>query len=384
MRQKLLGFLIILGTFISCSDDAIKSSENKITEFALEEQIGNTKIDEDNSIYVTVSENADLKNLSATTIVVSDYATVSPAVGEKLDFTSPVEYTVTAEDGTISVYTVTVTRIVTTGIQQIPNSNFDKWHEVVSGEITYSEIGEDSNDNTWGTGNSGVLAVKMMSPDVEFLSTPYQRDDENKFAVKLETQNMGSVAAGPLGGGKGIGAGNLFTGIFNKANLINAHPVLGFPFTETPSSFKIDYRYFPGEQLFNGKLDKVDGTDALDMFVILERREGENVKRLGIGWFRNSEKQEEWTTLEVDIKYAQGKAPEGLEEYQTKVLKYGFDGDIKVTDPSDMGDATWGDITKEKPTHIVVVFSSSYQGDYFIGAPGSTLYIDNFELVYEE
>lgn len=39
------------------------------------------------------------------------------------------------------------------------------------------------------------------------------------------------------------------------------------------------------------------------------------------------------------------------------------------------------DLTK-KPTHLLVVFSASKYGDYFHGGEGSTLYLDDFELVY--
>lgn len=35
-----------------------------------------------------------------------------------------------------------------------------------------------------------------------------------------------------------------------------------------------------------------------------------------------------------------------------------------------------------KPTHIIVVFSSSKYGDYFTGGAGSALYLDDLELVY--
>ena len=119
------------------------------------------------------------------------------------------------------------------------------------------------------------------------------------------------------------------------------------------------------------------------MYLILEKREGKEVKRLGVGWYRSDKTQEEWKTQEVDIKYARNeKAPEGVEEYAKYVLKYGHDGDITVKDPSLMPETKWGDIATEKPTHILVVFTSSYQGDYFIGAPGSKLIVDNFKLIY--
>ncbi len=35
------------------------------------------------------------------------------------------------------------------------------------------------------------------------------------------------------------------------------------------------------------------------------------------------------------------------------------------------------------PTHIVIVASASKYGDYFTGGVGSTLYLDEFELVYD-
>ena len=54
-------------------------------------------------------QTADFASLKPT-IEVSAGASVSPASGEAQDFTSPVEYTVTAQDGTTKIYTVTVTQ----------------------------------------------------------------------------------------------------------------------------------------------------------------------------------------------------------------------------------------------------------------------------------
>ena len=39
--------------------------------------------------------------------------------------------------------------------------------------------------------------------------------------------------------------------------------------------------------------------------------------------------------------------------------------------------------TERKPTYIVISACASYLGDYFTGGVGSTLYIDEFELLYE-
>ena len=35
-----------------------------------------------------------------------------------------------------------------------------------------------------------------------------------------------------------------------------------------------------------------------------------------------------------------------------------------------------------KPTHIIIVCSSSKYGDYFTGSTGSLMYLDDLELVY--
>lgn len=58
------------------------------------------------TVSLTMPESTDVTNL-VPTIEVSEGATVSPASGEAQDFTSPVAYTVTAQNGTTAVYTVT-------------------------------------------------------------------------------------------------------------------------------------------------------------------------------------------------------------------------------------------------------------------------------------
>jgi len=66
------------------------------------------KIDQDlKQIEVTIYK--DVTSLSPE-IEASDYATISPLPTEKLDFSNPVEYTITAEDGSTKIYTVVVNK----------------------------------------------------------------------------------------------------------------------------------------------------------------------------------------------------------------------------------------------------------------------------------
>jgi cytoskeletal protein RodZ len=88
-----------------------QSSAKDITSFsfnglnpAVSGDINNTN----HTVSVTVPKGTDVKKLTPT-IRVSDYATVSPPSDSVQDFTKPVTYTVTAEDGSKQNYTVTVT-----------------------------------------------------------------------------------------------------------------------------------------------------------------------------------------------------------------------------------------------------------------------------------
>lgn len=76
--------------------------------FNVDGEIFQGEIDQDlNKIEVTTYK--DITNISPE-IVVSDFATISPLPTEKLDFSYPVEYTVTAEDGSTKIYTVIVNK----------------------------------------------------------------------------------------------------------------------------------------------------------------------------------------------------------------------------------------------------------------------------------
>jgi large repetitive protein len=85
------------------------NSENLITSFAITGQVGGSVINNTtNTVAVTMPYGTD-KTALAPTITLSDNAAVEPLSGVARDFSSPVTYTVTAENGTQRVYTVTVT-----------------------------------------------------------------------------------------------------------------------------------------------------------------------------------------------------------------------------------------------------------------------------------
>lgn len=81
-------------------------SEKRILSFEVGEW--SATINEiEKTVILNLPDGTDVTHL-VPTIVVSEGATVSPASGEAQDFTNPVAYTVTAQNGTTATYTVTV------------------------------------------------------------------------------------------------------------------------------------------------------------------------------------------------------------------------------------------------------------------------------------
>ena len=111
--------VVLLAVFASCSNDSedpspnppAKSGAKSIITFkfsAFNPEVGGIFIEAEKKITLIVPNGTDVTAL-VPTIVVSEKATISPATAVTQNFTSPVEYTVTAEDGTTQKYTVTVT-----------------------------------------------------------------------------------------------------------------------------------------------------------------------------------------------------------------------------------------------------------------------------------
>jgi hypothetical protein len=95
--------------FISCSKDEVLSDENTISSFQLNFNgtLTSGTINQSNGQITFDVKGADLSSLTPI-ITYSNKATISPSENTPKNFTNPVPYTVTAENGDTSVYTVTV------------------------------------------------------------------------------------------------------------------------------------------------------------------------------------------------------------------------------------------------------------------------------------
>jgi len=142
--MKKVSFLIcILTVLITLSSCKKKSNEKAILEFRFSSPDVEATIDERlKSVEATVPYGTDVTDLEPI-IVVSDEATISPNSGESMDFTNPVTYTVTAEDGSLAEYVVVVNVesaekaiIGTWGVEKIEYYNIDYAGNPIAASMT--------------------------------------------------------------------------------------------------------------------------------------------------------------------------------------------------------------------------------------------------------
>lgn len=139
----------------------IKRDEAKILSFKLNDAYSGVIDQARRSIIVRVPSSLNLKNL-VPAITLSEGANITPAIGQAIDFTNPVEYTVTYNTAT-AVYTVTVIptdapsavyvglaasmdklnaeekEAATWMLNNVPNSQYISFEDVQAGRVDLSE-----------------------------------------------------------------------------------------------------------------------------------------------------------------------------------------------------------------------------------------------------
>ncbi len=249
------------------------------------------------------------------------------------------------------VYNETMTGEIidfTTGTAaQMPNSNFDNWW--LDGKV-WNPWAEDGTP-FWDTGNKGATTLGQ--------SNSGPTDDTpsgSGWAARLESKFIGIGALGKLA------AGNLFTGIYVRTVGTNGVLSFGRPFTERPVRLRGQFKYTCADisHCSDGFSSMLGQPDTCSIFVALidtdeplEIRTAPNNRQLfdpegayvvGYGKMEVAQTVQEYTPFEFEIKY---------------------------------------NSTSRKPKYIICVASASKYGDFFTGGSGSTLYVDDFELLYD-
>lgn len=378
--NKLFILYALLGTLLtSCIQDEAQNSEADITKIAFEGDILansyinlNPSFDEILNAYpirVSVKEGKDLSNL-APVFELTPGATISPASGSIQDFTTPVRYTVTSEDKawhrvySISAKEQKASNIPTTyhfeNIRLIQNSYQDFYEEQESGD-----------ELTWASGNKGFKWA-MSKAKAEDYPTVQYADGKVGKCVKLETRltgDLGNMVNMP------IAAGNLFIGSFDMLNAIT-NPLsatrFGTTFYNKPLRLTGYYKYKAGDKFFEngGYTSRKDMFNIYAIFYDGVKNENGTIKdvtldgnlpnvnyehanMVALALVSNPHATNEWEFFDIPFDYKRY----GKRIDETKLAN----GDYKIS----------------------IIFASSKDGAIFEGAPGSTLLIDEVELIYE-
>ncbi len=267
------------------------------------------------------------------------------------------QYTVALSDlrdGTVYEYAATtpeftslIVKEFTTPSAQLPNASFEEWS--LDGKVQL--LTSDASSMFWDSGNTAAanFGGNPTTPSTDYVHS-------GQYSARLESRWMMIKLA----------AGNLFAGKF--LSLDGTDGVLGWgrPFTLSPKSMKVWVKYIPkivdhgGDMIANGDSDQgmiyvalVDDTTVDGTWPVVIRTKKSNRSL--------------------------------FDPNASNVIAYGEhvfteatagDGLIQIEIPLDYKRPG---VT---PSNIIVVASASRYGDYYEGAAGSVMYLDNIELTY--
>ncbi|MCR5129850.1 MAG: PCMD domain-containing protein [Prevotella sp.] len=296
-------------------------------------------------------------------------ATIEPANGSEQDFSNgPITYTVTSEDGEW-----TRPYLVSFEEASLPATNFSfenievVYTDTVKKKNSYHNFYEvDSNGkrlNIWASGNPGVALTKVTSTPEDY-TTRQVDNGYNGKCVCMSTQDAGSLGRMMK---KPIAAGNLFLGNFIVENvLFNALKAteFGININRVPVRVTGYYKYKPGPEFTDKDMKVIDRTDEADIYAVFFRNTDENGKEVKLYG-------DDVLTSPYIVKKAQVASLPPTDEWT--FFEMFFEGDD--------ADLT---ILSKGGYDMTLVFSSSKNGANFEGAIGSTLYVDEVEMFYEE
>lgn len=301
-------------------------------------------------------------------------ATISPESGSLQDFSKgPVTYVVTSENKQWSrTYQVSIKKGQTTILNEKEfefedaylSKGYYNWQENWNGDIL----------GIWATGNSG-FNISNPSAKPEEYPTVMIKDGYKGKGVKLTTKRTSKLADIVH---KPIAAGNLFIGQFDATDALNdamKATKFGRPFSFSAKPVKLEgwYKYQAGEKFTDKNMQELDRHDYGTIYAVLY----ENIDEKGnavllYGDNVQTSKQIVALALVGETHDDNGKVAIGNTwkwHHFSVDFKY-----KKAIDPIKLKNGGYS---------LTIVSSSSSDGANFLGAVGSTLWIDSFKLICE-
>lgn len=376
--RKIVQALTVCALFAampSCIKDEPLNSECDILEVTVPGDVLNREpVISNNKVTLVVKNGVDVRSL-APEFKLSEGATIDPPGGTVRNFTNPQSYTTTSQDGEWHKTYIIEVQHNNSAINLEYDFENVRHIKALGGMCTYDEfyeLGVTGQDAlVWASANSAFALTLQGSTPNTFPT--YQGDNgvEGGKCVVLVTRSTGSFGQRVK---KPLAAGNLFFGTFDGTNALT-NPLgathFGIPFGQVPVQFSGYYKYksgdIYGEANSDGVLVPVEGKrDMFNLYAVLyetsaghEWLDGSNVlsqdNPMIICTAEIPDRQEcsQWRPFSVPFKYRAGKSIDPVKLHEGKY-------------------------------NIAIVMSSSQDGDYFCGAIGSTLQVDELSITCEE
>lgn len=224
----------------------------------------------------------------------------------------------------------------------IPNLSLDEWSD------QYTPGG------WWDSGNSGTKTLNLY---------PTLKDNGvSGSSVKMFTSYFSGTVFGLVKVDKLV-AGNLFIG--NYEGLSGTEGVklnFGHEYNSRPYKLNFKYKYASAKinVINNNRGSETDENDSGFIYFLLT----DKIYNIDTTKENTFIKEENYSSDDHILAYGSFTISESVNDFQS--------GEICLTYKT----------LDKKPTHIIIVASSSKKGDYFTGGEGSTLWLDDLELVY--
>lgn len=237
----------------------------------------------------------------------------------------------------------------------VANLGFDTWSSTkpfLNNTIYFPN--SDKKNSFWATGNEGTAMTLAANKST---TTPVDDKVNGAKAAKMESVYIDGVV-------KTFAAGNIFTGYFKT---VISNPIesakMGRPYSARPTGLKGSYKYKSTTISHNfapnpDEYAQYIGTpDFCHIYVKLENWGDPNIQP------DNRPSDDKITVVGYgEFKTDQTNMDSGYEQFQF---------DINYTNKT------------LRPTHITIAATSSIYGGFFVGGEGSTLFVDEFELLWD-
>lgn len=392
-----LSILLFTSIFSSCISDEAPNSEADITKCIIQPRDSALlMMRQDTTMNIAYSSNGEIiriyvKDVSkvgkcAPLFEITPGATISPANGSEHDFSNKKEvfYTVTSQDGKWSrTYSVAFVDRKFPKIKSVYDAKTGLYDTKFS--LDESELNEDSKPSKnhryfeiaerdssgavyyWASGNAGFLRARGNAQPLEYPTTPADEGHSGK-CVKLttcETGSMGQMIGMPMA------AGNLFLGSFDVdmalalKHLEATH--FGIPFARIPLKLTGWYKYKAGETLKDKAGNILPGKDNFDIYAVFYK----NTKDNGDSFQLDGTNVKDITNAPI-IAIAQFPIDKRIETNEWTYFEFPFVFTDRTINPS---------LLIKYGYSLTVVCSASIDGANFVGAIGSTLFVDDLDVI---